>query len=279
MIARLKHISLVAATALTLAACSDSSSKGHGPIVLGDSSTIVTETDPLKLKDLVTDLQPVIPPAEKDEEPKTEAAPDTAKTPAVATAIPQPAPVQTSTGGGLKAEFKDLTVVIPGLNVKQAGNPNLQKANGAVYSLLGGELNGSTLKISGTVTKVSQRYQTVVLLKDDDIGTLVLDALGSTSGWKQLNGNGSYKVTGLDARSVEAPDADAGDIRNAVTRAAQRRRMSRKAIQELTNDLRHVRAANQKPLSVMVRSVMWKIDGKDAQGRMFSKQIRVDVPL
>jgi len=35
-------------------------SENHGPIVLGDSSTIVTETDPARLKDLVTDLKPVI---------------------------------------------------------------------------------------------------------------------------------------------------------------------------------------------------------------------------
>jgi len=279
---RLKHIALVAGSALFLLACGGTSSGNHGPIVLGDSSTIVTETDPLKLKDLVTDLQPVIPPSENKEEETKEPAKDTAKAPekpAATAATPPPAQQALPNVAGLKAEFKEVAVLVPGLAVKQAGNSNLQRANGAVYTLQSGELSTSSLRISGNVTKVSQRYQTVVVLKDEDAGTLVLEALSTTTGWQPLKGNGTYKITGLDARSLEVPDADAGDIRTAVTRAAQRRRMSRKRIQELTNDLRHVRAANQKPLTVVLRSVMWKIDGKDANGRAFSKQVRVDVPM
>src|ERR1022692_2514778 len=59
---RLTHFAL-AAVAVVFFSCNSMPSKNHGPIVLGDSSTIVTETDPDKLHDLVTDLQPVIKPA------------------------------------------------------------------------------------------------------------------------------------------------------------------------------------------------------------------------
>ena len=68
----------------------------------------------------------------------------------------------------MTGEFKDVTMIIPGLTVKQAGNPNLEKANGAVYTLNDGTVNGATMRIIGTVTKVSQRYQSVVVLKTED---------------------------------------------------------------------------------------------------------------
>jgi hypothetical protein len=279
MITRFSHITLFAGTALFFLSCNNTPSNNHGPIVLGDSSTIVTENDPQKLKDLVTDLQPVIPSSEnKEEDTKPETKSDTAKTAKAETTPANTQQPSVPDVAGLKAEFKEVAILIPGLNVKQAGNPNLQKANGAVYSLQGGEINGSSLKISGNITKVSQRYQTVVVLKND-MGTLLLDALGTTTGWKQINGNGTYKITGLDAASLVVPDADGSDIRQAATKAAQHRRWSRKKIQELQNEIRRVRNPNQKPLSLVLRSVMWKIDGKDAQGKLFSKQVRVDVPL
>ncbi len=292
MVVRLKNILLVVAGVLFFASCDDNKPTGSGAIVLGDSSVIVTESDPQQLKDLVTDLQPVIPPAEnKDEDPgAAENKPDSSHKPMPAQAgatasvtpvpnTPTPAAKIVSTGPGLKAEFKDVTIIIPGLTVKQAGNPNLEKANGAVYTLNDGTVNGATMRIIGTVTKVSQRYQSVVVLKTED-GTFPLDALSLTTKWEPVTGtNNTYRITGLDAKSMKVYDADAGDIRSAVQRMTQRRRMSRKMAQEIQNSTRNLRAVNQKLLFVELRSVMWKIDGKDANGRLFSKQIRIDIPM
>ena len=292
MVIRLRNILLVVAGVLFFASCDDSRPVGSGAIVLGDSSVIVTESDPQQLKDLVTDLQPVIPPAEnKDEDPgAAENKPDSSHKPmpaqAGAAASPAAAPTQptppakiVSNGPGLKAEFKDVTVIIPGLTVKQAGNPNLEKANGAVYTLNDGTVNGATMRIIGTVTKVSQRYQSVVVLKTED-GTFPLDALSLTTKWESVTGNNNtYRITGLDPKSMKVYDADAKNIKSAVQRMTQRRRMSRKMAQQIQNSTRNLRAVNQKPLYVELRSVMWKIDGKDANGRLFSKQIRIDVPM
>ena len=290
MVVRLKNILLVVAGGLFFASCDDSRPVGSGAIVLGDSSVIVTESDPQQLKDLVTDLQPVIPRAEnKDEDPgAAENKPDSSHKPmpaqagivaSASTTPTTPAAKIVSTGPGLKAEFKDVTIIIPGLTVKQAGNPNLEKANGAVYTLNDGTVIGAAMRIIGTVTKVSQRYQSVVVLKTDN-GMYPLDALSLTTKWEPVTGtNNTYRITGLDAKSMKVYDADAGDIRSAVQRMTQRRRMSRKMAQQIQNSTRNLRAVNQKPLYVELRSVMWKIDGKDASGRLFSKQIRIDVPM
>ena len=261
--------------------CNNAPSKNHGPIKLGDSSTIITETDPQKLQDLVTDLTPVIPSNIPSDTAKPAPAPvDTpkAKSNTVVAAAPAAAPLPA--GPGLKAEFKEVTVMIPGIDAKQAGKPNLQNANGAVYTLVSGNLHNSTLRTTGNVTKVSQRYQSVIVLKGKN-GNLPLESLGSTTSWEQVSGgNGNYPVKGISESELEYPDANANAIRNAVSKSARSRRLSNKKAQEWLSVLgNNVRSANQKPLVVTLRSIMWKIDGKDANGKIFSKQIRIDVPM
>lgn len=273
-----KHIATVLTLATALSACSDSKPKGSGPIVLGDSSMIVTETDKKQLTDLVADLTPTITPTPDPDAPVPADTPAPVQT---ATAQPTPQPQQAPTNvAGLRAEFREVTITISGIEVKQAGNKNLQNANGAVYTLTGGNINGARMTVQGgTITKVSQRYQSIVMVNTTS-GDIPLDALSITTRWDEVKwGNGTYNITGLDAGSLQYADANAAAIRNAVEKAARRRRMSRANINELLDDVRKVRSVNQKPLHGELRSAMWKIDGKDANGRLFSKQIRIDIPM
>lgn len=271
---------IILAAAWLLASCGSQQQGPGGAIVLGDSATIVTEKDEAQLKDLVTDLQPVIPPAEdKDKDPEPTPA-DTAKTVAAAQpATATPAQAQALPAGpGLRAEFGEVTVFVPGLNVKQHGRADLSRASGATYSLSSGNLDGATLRVSGNVTKVSQRYQTIVVL-NSDMGDIALDALVYTTSWKAIQGNNNtYSVDVPSARNAEHNNAGAASIRVAVQKEARQRRLNPRKRQHLFDEVRNVRSVTQKPLSVVVRSVMWKIDGKDERGRNYSKQVRLDIP-
>ena len=263
--------------------CNNITSQNQKPIVFGDSSTIVTEKDPKKLQDLVTDLNPVIPTAEvKDtvaavQTPPAQKAPDTIKK--NTTAIAQKQQPEITAQGGLTVDFNIASLMIPNVTAKQAGNHDLSRANGAVYTLVSGVINGNLLRVTANVTRVSQRYQSVVVLKND-LGTLPLESLTITTTWEPLKGsNNIYKATGLDEKSLELPDANRNSIRNAVQKAARRRRMSYRKTEEWQESVRNLHYVNQKPLFITLRSVMWKIDGKDANGKVFSKQIRIDIPL
>ena len=260
-----------------LFSCKDLPPKSHGPIKLADPATVITETDPGKLQDMVTDLKPTIPPAVIDTPKPTVATskPDTTKK---TTATPQPLATLPA-GPGLKAEFKDLTVFIPGIETKIAGNPNLRNANGAVYTLLSGNLNGNTIHTTGNITKFSQRYTSVIVLKGKN-GTLPLQSLDETTTWAPLKGaNNNWQLTGLSENELAYAAATSSEIRNAVQQAGRSHHLSQKKIQEWLTVLGNPRAPNQKPLTVTLRSIMWKIDGKDPQGKIFSKQIRVDVAM
>ncbi len=269
--------------AIFFCSCQNMPSGNRGPIVLGDPTTIVTEADSAKLQDMVTDLKPQITSsAQKETEvpdnKENPSSPDTAAKPA-AIAVQPAAPPAILAGSGLKADFNIMSLLIPGINAKQSGNANLSHANGAVYTFISGNINGNVIKVTANVTRVSQRYQSVIVLKNE-LGVLPLESLSATTSWQPLRGaNNIYRITGLDDRSLDHAAANQGTIRNAVAKAAQRRRFSRKKVQEWVSSVHNVRAANQKPLYVALRSVMWKIDGKDASGKLFSKQIRIDFPL
>jgi len=280
---RFKYVALIPVSVLFFS-CNNVQTKNHGPIVLGDSSTIVTENDPDKLRDLVTDLKPEIKTsdvkdsieaAQKAAAQQKEA--DTAqKTTSAANSQPANA---TLTGNGLKADFGSFTFLIPDVSAKLASNPNLAKATGVVYSYTNGNIPGNQIQVTTGVTKVSQRYQTVIAIKNQ-LGTLPLETLSTTTPWQALKGNGNvYKITGLDEKMLEYSNANKNSIRAAVLKSAKRHRMSRRKTEEWEASVRNARAVNQKPMFVILRSVMWKVDGKDASGKIFSKQIRVDMPL
>jgi hypothetical protein len=274
---------------LSLSACTDIQRKTHGPIRLGDTASIVTEKDPSKLQDFVTDLKPVITPIAPVDTPKptqpntgqhidTQVAKPVAAVPAVTTQPAATTPLPT--GNGLNVDFKEISIFIPNIAAKQFGKANLQKENGAVYSLLSGQLPGNILRTKGNITKVAQRYQVIIVLRGKN-GNLPLESLSSTAPWQLITGNnGTYPIKGLHTNELVYPSVNEAAIRNAVTKSARSRRLSRKKTEEWLQVLgRNIKSANQKPLEVTLRSVMWKLDGKDASGRMFSKQVRIDLPL
>jgi len=272
----------VALLAISLASCgNDRSQKSHGPIVLGDSASIVTETDPALLQDRVVDLNPVLKSEEADTLASSSAAPQ--DTVAVAATPEKPAPQVAAPaapqGKGLNAAFSEVTVFIPNIETKTYGKQDLSKARGATYELTGGNLAGNQIRTgAGTVTRVMQRYQTVFAVQNGR-EQVNLESLGNyTSGWETLKGgNGTYTIAGLDPNKLQFKDLSANSIRNAVQQTARRDRMSRKETQQLLDATRNVRSTDGG--KVKLRSVSWRIEGKDARGRSFSKELRIDIPL
>lgn len=275
MLNRFSYLPVVICFLLGTSSCNEiGSKKSRGPIVMGDPATIVTETDSQYLQDMVLDYHPT---------PATAARKDTVATPApdTTTAIAQQ-PVtandareeqpasKTEKVNGLEMDFGNAAIVITGIS---------GKGSGTSYQLKSGSLNGKQIKpTEGTIDKVSQRYQTVVVV-ENNMGTLVLDNLSTTTGWQSMKGSGSYTISGLDERKLEAPKVTPASIKSAVSRATRKKRMSKRNEQKWLASVKNSPNANQEPLDVKLRSVMWKIEGKDSKGKPYSRQVRVDMPL
>lgn len=250
---------------LLLLSCSEKDTKNHGPIVLGDSATIVTETEDKYLQDMVPDLRMVAPPApSRTDTPKYEAPQPTAATPTAAQA-------------GFTIDFGDMVFQLASINPQQDGKGFAGKSSAAL-SAPAANFQPSTLSLrEGSLTRVQQRIQTGVIMKESN-PVLILSDLGTvSSNWETLKTNGNS----VDIQALANPAFDKkltnAAIKNAVQKAARGARLSTKEQQELVNKVSKVNAANEAPLAIVLKNVVWRVEGKDAKGKPFSREIRIDV--
>lgn len=263
--------------------CGNSSKpQNRGAIVFGDSSTIVTETDPRYLSNNVTDIVPQKLSTDTVTLPSLPSKPiDTVK-PIVA----QPKATEADkpvAKDGLMAPYEGFEIYINGLEARAGKKVNWGKDKGASFTLENGSINGKAIAAKvGTITKVMQRTQTVVMFKASNGKQFRLTALPSDqSNWQSLKANnGKFTIAGANTSDLKytkklTPNA----LKNAIQKWARNNRLSRKEEQKLLHSVRNIRSANQAPCSIALQSVIWKISGKDANGKVVERELRVDINL
>ena len=260
---------------LLLASCDNMGQRNRrGPIALGDPATIVTETDSAYLQDMVPDPafdEPAAGTAARESATAIAPQRDTVAPAARTNAPAQPA---TPVAAGLTADFGDVQVTLPGVGARDASR-SVRGAKAAAYTLGGTSFGGKSIAVrGGTVKRIQQRtgYSAVVEIGGKPV--LLSDISTMYTGWQSLSGkNGDYTLASSTPPAIKVSPAA---VRTAVQKAARKQRLDRKAEQKL---LASVKGLSTPPLSIMPRAFTWKIDGTDAKGKAFSKEVRVDVPL
>lgn len=271
----------VASLAVLFSACGEGNAGEAPHIKMGDPFTIVTETDSQYLAVVVNDVTLANRPAtivKKDSVP--EVAKDTVKTAETVSSAPVEEKNTKPVGKGLNVPFPQAKMFIANIQTKTYKEPNLETDFGASYELVGGNLQGNQLTVEGkSIEAVYMRYQTIVVARNKN-GVLPLESLKKLTDWKKVPGKNSvYKITGLEENQLEGVNVSNKAIKNAVSRDAKAARLSRSATQQWLNSVSKTNKTSQKPLQVELRSVMWKVTGKDANGRPFQRQLRIDIPV
>lgn len=274
--------SVAAFTAVCFAVASCSNNNSHqthaGAIVLGDSSTIVTEKDSNYLKDQVADLEP-----QATTNTKTDSTPTQSATPPASPAIPAAADTKTSQslaaaqpdgflidfGQGFQAEFS-------GIKTKSFQRQDPTKGAGVSYSVTSGDITQSNLSVSGLKNmQVRQRYQTSLYLVSGR-EKLHLQTLGSyLSGWNTLKGyQNTFALNKLQHLTFKA--VSHATLENALRREARARRFSRQKLDFWLKAIRRTRSANDAPCRIELDNAQWQISGQLSNGRNIHKSIRMD---
>jgi hypothetical protein len=270
---RTSFLFCLALTGLT--ACQQVGSNGvSAPIVLGDSATIVTETDSQYLKSAFVDFeerQPSTAPAAP--ETSVEAPPVVNDTPA-APASPVAATIP-ATGPGLKADFGDVQVFIENLRVRNGERP-VKGASSASYSSDGSAFTGKNLVLTGMANGATVQQKTnfgVVLNTGKQM--LPLPALGTQStGWESLSGKGGKYA--IESPQAPAFKLSAARIKTAAQQALRSARVSRKDEMALLNNLSTVKGIDGDLLTAKPTAMLWQVRGKDSKGKAMTRDIRVD---
>ncbi|MFT4061205.1 MAG: hypothetical protein QM642_02490 [Edaphocola sp.] len=265
---------------LLLGGCGMEQSGNGGPLILGDSATIVTEKDSQYLKDDVMDIAPVaagsVNASQMGKIDTQSSAPTKVLPPADE---PEHAPNINAAGTAL--DFGGVKVVLSPLSTKEFKKQDPEKTNSLTYGITGGNVANSKIIVAGAgnVT-VRLRYQSHVQIKGK-LGTLDLSNLGKyTSGWQNLSaiaqsGTQVFAIAGLAKPDfVQIGNAQ---IKNAADRELRRHRNSSRTINSWMQEIRSIRKPGDEPSEVLLDNVQLQLRGTDAKGKSFSKLIRLEL--
>lgn len=252
---------------LTGVSCGDSrTGQGKGPIVLGDSASIVTESDTQYLRDEVLDIEPKRL-AEQAAAPPAKAAPE----------APKP-PVKEE---GATIDLGTVKIVLPGIQLRERKGQNAERESSLSYTLTSGKPENTKLLVygAGKVT-IRQRYQSRLMLKSS-LGSVDLRDLGLyTSGWDNLKVTDNNKAQQATLSSLDRlgfARVTNSKIKNAADRELRKRRTNSRTIRNWMKEIQRTRSATDKPCEIILDNVQWQISGTDDKGKDFRKSIRVDL--
>lgn len=264
-------------TLFCLGACNEPGSSPqqvNRPIVMGDSSLIVTETDPKYLEDMVSDLAPLENAGLKElgkEEKKATNLVDTPKTRAEM-------PVATLSGPAFKIDFgQGVVLTFSGLETREFQTQDPVKNSGVSYGITKGDISQSTLQVIGLKgSKIAYRYQSYLALQEGS-RIFPLKSLGVyLSDWvEQSFDNGSLKLTSLNQPLFKKVTVQ--EIKNAINPSANQQRMSVATKGDWTKLAQGLKSPESAPAIIKIENVQLKLSGSTQEGHAFFKTIRMDV--
>ena len=271
----------IAACGLILASCGNnkSDSANNGPIVLGDSSTIVTEKDSQYLKDNMLDWEPQKVADTSNIKPTAVATPEKTEEPAVKEPVKETA--KETIASGYTIAFGNIKIVFEGISANDASKQNPQKQDGLSYIVKSGDIEHSKIHIYGVKdANVKQRYQSRLTL-NSKLGTVDLRNLGLyMSGWENApeSKSGGQPVFSLsDLNDIEFSTINNNKIKNATDHELRKRRTTRKVIESWMKEISKTKNANDKPCEIILDNVQLQISGTGTDGKTFRKNIRMSI--
>lgn len=262
-----------------LSACGEGQvQKKYDPIVLGDSATIVTETNPEYLKNNVEDIEVQTVNKDTISTPPTTAVAPKIDTPKTELKVAEQSNTTAPRTSGLAIDIGNGTyIVLEGVKVKDFKTQDGTKDNELVYKLTSGAYNSAQIKVhNGKVTKSTYRYAVVPQVETNN-KRMPLSSLGDyTSDWASLSvKNGIVAVPKIS--NLKYKKVSASQLKKATEKVLKDRRYKKSAIDAVLRQIGNRATVQQKPFSLNLALVQVKIQGTDAKGKSFDKIIKIEL--
>lgn len=257
--------------------CEETKQGGSKPIHLGDPAGIVTETDSVYLKNFTDDISPKQVQSTESEITDMMVQVDSAKASAELEieAEANEAPAVLS---GLTVSFSGGSIILNGIEAhtlnRKDPDPN---ANSVSYVYDAGEWKELKLALNGVNdARVEQRLMTRLAINYNDESVLISSLGRFTSPWYNLPGNGKQFVS-LGANSITYMAIDGAKIRQVAQADINTKKWSADKKREAIKTLQPIRSFHDKPCSVVVTSIQWRVSGIQG-GKKVQKLIQLDLP-
>lgn len=277
----IKKLSIVVCAGLAMTACENTTSnQKFNPIVLGDSATIVTETDAAFLKNNVDDLEyrsnlPTVgEAADKDARVSESASKQTVPKDTVST---QAAVATSRVQDGHKVAIGGgSSLIIGGVKLREFKNQDGIKESYLDYLITSGSYDKAIVSLDkGKIKRVAYRYKSGVNYTVSN-KKISLSALSSDySNWNNVALNGN-QVAIPKVSDKNAPKVNYRTLRTAVQKELKARNYKSSEVNKAVKSIGSRTSVNSAPFSVHITEVTVKVTGTDAQGKAFEKYIKLE---
>jgi len=259
----------------SLLACTEKPRGGSKPLMLGDPSGIVTETDSTYLKNFTNDISPKQVQSSEAEITDMMVEVDSAKASAAIEKASEEGAIHLR---GLTIPIGEGSVVLNGIEGhtlnQKVPDPALRSVS---YVHDAGEWKELKLGVTGlSDVRVEQRLITRLVVNINDAPVL-LNSLGRyTSPWYNLPGNGTQFVS-LGANSITYMSLEGTAIRAAAQTEMNAKKWSSSKKQEAITAMKPIRSFRDKPCAVVVKSIQWRVSAS-LDGKRVQQLIQLDLP-
>lgn len=248
----------------------------NAPIVLGDSSTIVTETDTAYLKSMFmpqANVSTTTNPVETNVS-------DTVKSDSLTIAKkdtliskPKDTVVASKVADGLHIDFGENVFVFE--KVEVVGKNNV-KGNSASYTLKPGtELNNALIKsLKGKIVQITQQYETELYFIKEGLSLPLSQIKTYSSSWENLGKD--FKIQ-LNEKKLQYTQASSAQLKKAADAAIKSARIKKSIEKKLLTQTSKL-VAGQKEIQPKLKTVKWKIKATDDRNKQVSYNVRIDIP-
>lgn len=271
----MKGIFCILLGGIGLTACSDSGSGSKKSIVMGDSSTIVTETDPKYLANYTEDIAPNNHKSSAKQIAQMMVEVDSLK----ATQKLENQPAAQAPVEGFKVSFNEFDITFSGLYAHAAQSKPLDKSASSLSFIYdAGELAEMRIQVSNlTEVSIDQKISTKLKVEGDKEYYL-LGSLGQFhSSWFHLVGKNSIFL-GTGNNGIQFHEVTQPKIQQALATTLRNKRKNAAQTKTILSTVARTSSANQPPCKIAVSAVQFVIKGT-YQGKKIKKLIRLDVPL
>jgi hypothetical protein len=257
---------------LFLVACKDSTKIVSNPILLGDSNTIVTETDYKKLENYTEDISLV--------GKKNSADKDISSMMMKVDSLEATKNVSNTTAStplaGYTIKNNSVEITIDKLAISNTISNTAEKSLSLVGKK-GTNLENALIKITGLNDCTIQQRITTKLFAENNITLFELNDFGKfILPWATLaTSNNVFESLGSNA--LQFHTVDNAKISNAIDRELRKKNANKAQLEEWKTLYKDAKTYTDKPCRVIIIAIEYKINGL-LDGKKYSKLIRIDIP-
>ncbi|MBL7765700.1 MAG: hypothetical protein JNJ58_06390 [Chitinophagaceae bacterium] len=258
---------------LLTSACQDNVSVRKKPIILGDTNSIVTESDSVYLRNFTDDISPVNKKSSESDITKMMVQVDSAKSSKKLEENTQPKQIS-----GFTINFEECSVTFDGLSAHAIQNTQDERhLNSVSYVKDIGDFMEMQLEVTGlSEVRLEQRLFTRLVVRLENETITLLDLGKYITPWYNLAGKNNRFIS-VGSNSIQYEQVDKNKIRNALDKELRKKKKSVTEMNNWLNAIKNVSNYTDAPCELKVVSGQWRIWGKK-DGRTVRKLIQFDVP-